>query len=73
MRAEGQQIKELEKITKYQELNTEVERFQHKRAEVAPGAVGTLGTRLEHPGWHLENLCIDKTAPCPLPGATTPV
>ena len=52
--------KELEKITRYQDLKIEVQRLWRKPAVVVPVVIGTLGAIPKNLGQHLEHLNIDK-------------
>ena len=55
--------KEVEKITKYQDLKVEVERLWKKKATVVPVVIGALGAIPEDLVKHLKNLRFDKISP----------
>ena len=58
--------KEVEKITKYQDLKVEVERFLEKTTTVVPVVIGALGAIPEDLVKHLKNLRFDKISPSQL-------
>jgi hypothetical protein len=58
--------KEMEKITKYQDLRIEVERIWEKRATVVPVVIGALGAIPRDLQKHLETLGLDKISPSQL-------
>ena len=60
------QQKEVEKITKYQDLKIEVERLWEKKATVAQVVIGALGAIPGDLTKHLNNLGLDKITPSQL-------
>ena len=58
--------KEVEKITKYQDLKVEVERLWEKKATVVPVVVGDLGAITRDLVKHLKTLRLDKISPIQL-------
>ena len=58
--------KEVEKITKYQDLKVEVERLWEKKATVVPVMIGALGAILRDLVKHLKTLGLDKISPSQL-------
>ena len=55
--------KQVEKISKYQDLRIEVERLWEKKATVVPVVVGALGTIPKDLEKHLKTLGLDKITP----------
>ena len=55
--------KEVEKITKYQNLKIEVEQFWEKKATVVPVVIGALGAIPRDLVKHLKTLGLDKISP----------
>ena len=62
--------KEMEKITKYQDLKIEVERLWEKKATVLSVVIGALGTILRVLVKNLKTLGLDKISPSQLQKAT---
>ena len=60
------QQKEVEKITKYQDLKIEVERLWEKKATVVPVVIGALGAIPRDSTKHLNTLGLDKITPSQL-------
>ena len=60
------QQKELEKITKYQDLRVEVERLWERKATVVPVVIGALGAIPKDFKKHLSTIGIDKITPSQL-------
>lgn len=60
------QQKEIEKITKYQDLKIEVERLWEKKAMVVPVVIGALGAIPRDLKKHLNTLGLDKITPSQL-------
>ena len=58
--------KEVEKITKYQDLKVEVERLWEKKATVLPVVIGALEAILRNLVKHLKTLRLDKISPSQL-------
>ena len=58
--------KEVEKITKYQDLKVEVERLWEKKATVVPVVIGALGAIPRDLIKHLKTLGLDKVSPSQL-------
>ena len=58
--------KEVEKITKYQDLKIEVERLWEKKATVVPVVIGALGAIPRDLTKHLKTLGLDKISPSQL-------
>ena len=58
--------KEMEKITKYQDLKVEVERLWEKKATVVPVVIGALGAIPKDLIKHLKTLGLDKISPSQL-------
>ena len=58
--------KEVEKITKYQDLKVEVERLWEKKATVVPVVIGTLGVIPRDLVKHLKTLGLEKISPSQL-------
>ena len=58
--------KEVEKITKYQDLKVEVERLWEKKATVVPVVIGALGAIPRDLVKHLKTLGLDKISPSQL-------
>ena len=54
-------VKELEEITKYQELRLQVQKLGDVKATVIPIAVGALGTTSEKLGNHLKTIAIGSS------------
>ena len=57
------QQKEVEKITKYQDLKIEVERLWERKATVVPVVIGALGAISRDLTKHLNTLGLDKITP----------
>ena len=57
-------VKELEKITKYQDLRLQVQKFWHVKATVIPIEVGALGTISEELENHLKTIGIPIVISC---------
>ena len=55
--------KQVEKISKYQDLRIEVERLWEKKATVVPVVVGALGAIPKDLEKHLRTLGLDKITP----------
>ena len=55
--------KEVEKITKYQDLKIEVEQFWEKKATVVPVVIGALGAIPRDLVKHLQTLGLEKISP----------
>ena len=64
--------KEVEKITKYQNLKVEVERLWEKKATVVPVVIGALGAIPRDLVKHLKTLELDKISPSQLQKAVLP-
>ena len=64
--------KEVEQITKYQDLNIEIERLWEKRATVVPMVIGALGAIPRDLVRHLRILGLDKISPSQLFKAALP-
>jgi hypothetical protein len=60
------QQKEVEKITKYQDLKIEVERLWQKKAAVVPVVIGALGAIPRDLEKHLKTLGLDRISPSQL-------
>ena len=60
------QQKEVEKITKYQDLKIEVERLWERKATVVPVVIGALGAIPRDLTKHLNTLGLDKITPSQL-------
>lgn len=58
--------KEIEKITKYQDLKIEVERLWEKKATVVPVVIGALGAIPRDLEKHLKTLGLDRISPSQL-------
>ena len=58
--------KEVEKITKYQDLKVEVERLWEKKATVVPVVIGALEAIPRDLVKHLKTVGLDKISPSPL-------
>ena len=58
--------KEVEKITKYQDLKVEEERLWEKKATVVPVVIGALGATPRSLVKHLKTLELDKISPSQL-------
>ena len=58
--------KEVEKITRYQDLRIEVERLKGKKATVVPGVIRVLGEIPRDFVKHLKILGLDKISPSQL-------
>ena len=54
-------VKELEEITKYQELRLQVQKLEDVKATVIPIVVGALGTTSEKVGNHLKTIVIGSS------------
>ena len=54
-------VKELEEITKYQELRLQVQKLEDVKATVIPIVVGALGTTSEKLGNHLKTIVIGSS------------
>ena len=61
--------KEVEKITKYQDLKIELERLWEKKATVVPVVIGALGAIPRDLVKHLKTLGLDKISPSQLQNA----
>ena len=57
------QQKEVEKITKYEDLKIELERLWEKKATVVPMVIGAQGAIPKDLGKHLKILGLDKVSP----------
>ena len=57
------ELKEQEKLTKYQDLKIEVERLWEKKATVVPVVVGALGAVPKQLQYHLKTLGLDLITP----------
>ena len=60
------QQKEVERITKYQDLKIEVERLWERKATVVPVVIGALGAIPRDLAKHLNTLGLDKITPSQL-------
>ena len=60
------QQKEVEKITKYQDLKIEIERLWERKAMVVPVVIGALGAIPRDLTKHLNTLGLDKITPSQL-------
>ena len=58
--------KEVEKITKYQDLKVKVERLWEKKETVVPMVIGALGAILRDLVKHLKTFGLDKISPSQL-------